>query len=81
MKKHYKILKAQVSQLDHDLRQMLEKRTFGNTFHQKEIEIRNLQGQVKDMGDFLRASHETKPKPVENSFFNSHTFPTYFTRI
>ncbi|KAI5429496.1 hypothetical protein KIW84_034183 [Lathyrus oleraceus] len=78
MQKHYRSLKAQVSQLDRDLRQMLEERTFGKTFDQKEREIRNLQGQVKEIDDFLRASHERKPKPVENSFFDPPAFPTYF---
>ncbi|KAI5416005.1 hypothetical protein KIW84_041158 [Lathyrus oleraceus] len=78
MQKHYRSLKAQVSQLDRDLRQMLEERTFGKTFDQKEREIRNLQGQVKEIDDFLRASHERKPKPVENSFFDPHAFPIYF---
>ncbi|KAI5391035.1 hypothetical protein KIW84_076048 [Lathyrus oleraceus] len=46
MQKHYRSLKAQVSQLDRDLRQMLEERTFGKTFDQKEREIINLQGQT-----------------------------------
>lgn len=78
IQKHYRSLKAQVSQLDRDLRQMLEERTFGKTFYQKEREIRNLQGQVKEIDDFLRASHERKPKHVENSFFDPPTFPTYF---
>ncbi|CAK8543056.1 unnamed protein product [Lathyrus sativus] len=58
---------------------MLEVRTFGKTFEQKEREIINLQGQVKEIYDFLRAYHERKPKHVENSFFKPHTFPTYFT--
>ncbi|CAK8532514.1 unnamed protein product [Lathyrus sativus] len=66
MQKHYKSLKAQVSQLDQDLWQMLEERAFGKTFDQKEREIRSLQSQVKDIDDFLRASHERKPKPVES---------------
>ncbi|KAI5410228.1 hypothetical protein KIW84_055643 [Lathyrus oleraceus] len=57
---------------------MLEERTFGKTFDQKEREIINLQGQVKEIDDFLRASHERKPKPVENSFFDPPAFPTYF---
>ncbi|KAI5431885.1 hypothetical protein KIW84_035863 [Lathyrus oleraceus] len=78
MQKHYTSLKAQVSQLDRDLRQMLEERTFGKTFNQKEREIRNLQGQVKEIDDFLRASHERKPKPVGNYFFDPPIFPTYF---
>ncbi|KAI5428511.1 hypothetical protein KIW84_033480 [Lathyrus oleraceus] len=76
--KHYRSLKAQVSQLDHDLRQMLEERTFGKTFDQKEREIINPQGQVKEIDDFLRASHERKPNPVKNSFFDPPTFLTYF---
>ncbi|CAI8595172.1 unnamed protein product [Vicia faba] len=80
MQKHYRSLKAQVSQLDRDLRQMLEERTFGKNFDQKEREIRNLQGQVKEIDDFLRASHERKPKPVENLFLDPPTFPTYFKR-
>ncbi|KAI5434661.1 hypothetical protein KIW84_021476 [Lathyrus oleraceus] len=46
MQKHYRSLKAKVSQLDRDLRQI--------------------------------ASHERKPKPVENSFFDPPDFPTYF---
>ncbi|KAI5434801.1 hypothetical protein KIW84_021568 [Lathyrus oleraceus] len=78
MQKHYRSLKAQVSQLDRDLRQMLEERTFGKTFDQKEREIRNLQGRVKEIDEFLRASHERKPKHVENSFFDPPAFPTYF---
>ncbi|KAI5404564.1 hypothetical protein KIW84_051644 [Lathyrus oleraceus] len=78
MQKLYKSLKAQVYQLDRDLRQMLEERVFGKTFDQKEREIRNLQGQVKEIDDFLRASHERKSKSVENSFFDPLTFPTYF---
>ncbi|KAI5400355.1 hypothetical protein KIW84_065297 [Lathyrus oleraceus] len=78
MQKHYRSLKAQVSQLDRDLRKMLEERTFGKNFDQKEREIRNLQGQVKEKDDFLRAYHERKPKPVENSFFDPPAFPTYF---
>ncbi|KAI5409459.1 hypothetical protein KIW84_055047 [Lathyrus oleraceus] len=57
---------------------MLEERIFGKTFDQKEREIKNLQGLVKEIDDFLRASHERKPKPIENSFFDPHTFPTYF---
>lgn len=59
---------------------MLGGRTFGNTFDQKEREIKSPQVQLKEMDDFLRASLERKPKSVENSFFNPHTFPTYFTR-
>ncbi|KAI5404685.1 hypothetical protein KIW84_051738 [Lathyrus oleraceus] len=78
MQKHYRSLKAQVSQLDRDLRTMLEERTFGKTFDQKEREIRNIQVQVKEIDDFLRASHERKPKPVENNFFDPSAFPTYF---
>ncbi|KAI5405968.1 hypothetical protein KIW84_052642 [Lathyrus oleraceus] len=66
-----------VDETDDNLK-MLEERTFGKTFDQKEREIRNLQGQVKEIDDFLRASHERKPKPVENSFFDPPTFPTYF---
>ncbi|KAI5439436.1 hypothetical protein KIW84_025001 [Lathyrus oleraceus] len=57
---------------------MLEERTFGKNFDQKKREIINLQGQVKEIDDFLRASHERKPKLVENSFFDPPTFPTYF---
>ncbi|KAI5434660.1 hypothetical protein KIW84_021475 [Lathyrus oleraceus] len=57
---------------------MLEERTFGKTFDQKEREIRNLQGQLKEIDDFLRASHERKPKSVGNSFFDPPAFSTYF---
>lgn len=81
MHKHYRSLKAQVSQLDCDLRQMLEEKIFDKTFDQKEREIRNLQGQVKEINDFLRASHERKLKPVENSFFDPPAFPTYFKQL
>ncbi|CAK8566538.1 unnamed protein product [Lathyrus sativus] len=81
MQKHYRSLKAQVSQLDRDLWQMLEERAFGKTFDQKEREIRSLQSQVKEIDNFLRASHERKPKPVEKSFLDPPTFPTYFKRL
>ncbi|KAI5444710.1 hypothetical protein KIW84_013112 [Lathyrus oleraceus] len=66
-----------IDETDENLK-MLEERTFGKTFDQKEREIRNLQGQVKEIDDFLRASHERKPKPVENFFFDPPSFPTYF---
>lgn len=55
MQKHYKNLKAQVSWLYRDLRKMLWQRIFGNHFDQKESEIKKLQGQVKDIDDFLEA--------------------------
>ncbi|KAI5411213.1 hypothetical protein KIW84_056372 [Lathyrus oleraceus] len=66
-----------IDETDDNLK-MLEERTFGKICDQKEREIRNLQGQVKEINDFLRASHERKPKPVENSFFDPPAFPTYF---
>ncbi|KAI5423648.1 hypothetical protein KIW84_030028 [Lathyrus oleraceus] len=66
-----------IDETDDNLK-MLEERTFAKTFDQKEREIRNLQGQVKEIDDFLRASHERKSKPVENSFFDPPAFPTYF---
>lgn len=80
MNKYYRSLEVKVSQLDRDLRQMLEEITFGKYFDQKEREIKSLEGQVKEIDDFLRASHERKPKPVENSFFDPPAFPTYFKR-
>lgn len=79
MQKHYKNHKSQVSQLDQDLRNMLEERTSGKDFDHKERKIRRLQGQVKEIDDFLKAFKEIKPKPVEDFFFNPPTFPTYFT--
>jgi hypothetical protein len=39
---------------------MLEERTFGKNFDQKEREIRRLQGQVKEIDDFLKASKDIK---------------------
>ncbi|KAI5388964.1 hypothetical protein KIW84_074570 [Lathyrus oleraceus] len=60
---------------------MLEEITFGKSLDQKEREIRNLQGQVKDINYFLRASHERKPEHVENSFFDPLVFPTYFKQL
>ncbi|KAI5438486.1 hypothetical protein KIW84_024286 [Lathyrus oleraceus] len=66
-----------IDETDDNLK-MLEEITFGKNFDQKEREIRNLQGQVKEIDDFLRASHERKPKPVENSFFDPPAFPKYF---
>jgi predicted nucleic acid-binding Zn-ribbon protein len=80
MQKHYRNLKAQVSQLDHDLRKMLEEKTFGKNFDQKEREIKRLQGQVKEIDDFLKASKDIKPKPIEDPLFNPPVFPTYFTQ-
>jgi len=35
---------------------------------------------VKEIDDFLKASKEIKPKPVEDLFFNPPTFPTYFSQ-
>ncbi|XP_073220669.1 uncharacterized protein [Cicer arietinum] len=80
MQKHYRTLKAQVSKLDHDLRRMLEERTFGQEFDQKEREIRMLQGQLKEIDDFLRASKKEEYKHVEDPFFNPPNFPSYFSR-
>lgn len=44
-----KNLKAQVSQLDHDLSRMLEEQTFENDFNQNKKENIKLQGQVKKL--------------------------------
>lgn len=80
MKKYYKNVKAQVSQLYYDLRKTLDEKTFGKNFDQKEREIIRLQAQVKEMDDFITTSKEHKPKPVEIFFVNPPTIPTYFTQ-
>ncbi|MCH85326.1 polyprotein-like, partial [Trifolium medium] len=83
MQKYYRDLKAQISQLNQDLRTMPREQLFGTTFNQKEREMKNLKKQVKELDDIIKAFKESKEpqqKPIESIFFNPPSFPTYFTR-
>ncbi|MCH80872.1 polyprotein-like [Trifolium medium] len=83
MQKYYKDLKAQISQLNQDLRTMPSEQLFSATFNQKEREMRTLKKQVKELDDIIRASKESKEphqRPIESIFLNPPTFPTYFTK-